>query len=111
MLKFFFPFIKWKFDSSFEVNKDPQGKFPDEPLSGTPGCTSNDKCYLDHIYTQDQEEFFDMIYQWRELMDDFQKVNGGTTKIIMTEAYTALENAIRLYGDGIRNGSHIPVST
>ena len=95
----------------FEVNKDMKGKFPDEPLSGNPACNADDDCFTEHIYTQNREETYDMIYQWRKLLDDFKTVHGGTTRIIMTEAYTALKNAIRFYGDGKRNGSNIPVST
>jgi hypothetical protein len=35
------------------------GSFPDEPL-GNFYCDKNDHCHLDHIYTQDQDETFDM---------------------------------------------------
>jgi alpha-glucosidase len=83
------------------------GTFPDEPL-GNPDCDYNDMCYLQQIYTQDQDETFDMAYQWRELLENYKAVNGGPTKIIMTESWSEVSKAQRFYGDGVRNGSYIP---
>lgn len=63
----------------------------------------------DHVYTQDQDETFDMAYQWRELLDDYKKINGGDTKIIMTESWSDIDKQQRFYGDRVsRNGSYIP---
>ncbi|KAM8713399.1 hypothetical protein ACLKA7_013676 [Drosophila subpalustris] len=93
----------------FEVDLDRYNQYPDEPLSNDTACPdSNDHCYTQHIYTQDQPETVDMIYQWRELVDEFHTVHGGDKRILMTEAYTSFENIIKCYGDGTRNGSHIP---
>jgi alpha-glucosidase len=97
----------------FEVKADDRGNFRDEPLTGPrdgeEDCTIKDNyCYTQHIYTQDQPETFDMIYQWRELIDDYARSHDNVTKVIMTEAYTALDNIIKFYGDGKRNGSHVP---
>lgn len=92
----------------FEVKPDFRGNYPDEPLTG-PTCTnSDDYCYTQHIYTQDRVETFDMIYQWRSLMDSYAASDDGEARIIMTEAYTALDNIIKFYGDGVRSGSHVP---
>lgn len=91
----------------FEVAPDRRGNLPDEPKSGN--CNDPvDFCYLKHIYTNDLDETFDMVYQWRETLDQFHKVNGGDAPILMTEAYSTLDNLIRYYGDGKRNGSQIP---
>lgn len=92
----------------FEVDLDRYNQYPDEPLSNDPDCTPDDHCYTEHIYTQDQPETFDMIYQWRELVDEFHEENGGDKRLLMTEAYTSFDNMIKFYGDGVRNGSHIP---
>lgn len=92
----------------FEVKADARGKYPDEPLTGGTCTNPDDYCYTQHIYTQDQPETFDMIYQWRELMDEFAASHDNVTKVIMTEAYTSLENMIKFYGVGKRNGSHVP---
>lgn len=92
----------------FEVKPDGRGNYPDEPLTNTPGCGPDDNCYLEHIYTQDQDETYDMIYQWRALLDEFSRTHDNVTKVIMTEAYTSLPNMIRFYGDGKRQGAHVP---
>ncbi|XP_070502899.1 maltase A1-like [Chironomus tepperi] len=83
------------------------GSFPDEPIDN-PNCDYNDPCYLNHIYTQDQNETYDMAYQWRELLDNFKIANGGDTRIMMTESYSSVEKAQRFYGDGDRKGSYVP---
>lgn len=92
----------------FEVKPDARGNYPDEPLTGDSCPNPDDYCYTKHIYTQDQPETFDMIFQWRALMNDFAKTHDNVTKVIMTEAYTSLENMIKFYGDGRRNGSNVP---
>lgn len=92
----------------FEVKPDARGNYPDEPLTGASCPNPDDYCYTQHIYTQDQEETFDMIYQWRALMDEFAFTHDNITKVIMTEAYTSLDNMIRFYGDGHRSGSNVP---
>uniref|UniRef100_A0A1L8EBH7 alpha-glucosidase n=2 Tax=Haematobia irritans TaxID=7368 RepID=A0A1L8EBH7_HAEIR len=91
----------------FEMEMGPDNNYPDEPEN--PQCPDpNDYCHLHHIYTNDQPETFDMAYQWRALVDEFKKEHGGDTRILMTEAYTSFDNIMRFYGDGHRNGSHIP---
>lgn len=89
-----------------KMNAD--GSFPDEPVDNKL-CNTDDFCYLNHIHTQDQEETYDMAYQWRALLDDFKKTNGGDTRIIMTESYSEIEKQQRFYGDRVsRNGSYVP---
>ena len=91
----------------FEKDMDRYNNYPDEPVVAS--CPNpDDYCHLQHIYTNDQPETFDMAYQWRELVDEFKREHGGDTRILLTEAYTSFENIMKFYGDGIRNGSHIP---
>lgn len=94
--------------SLFEVAPDHNGDFPDEPLSGQPGCGPDDYCYLKHIYTYDQNETYGAAYEWREVLEEYAKENGGDAPIMMTEAYTNLEFIQRYYGNGYRNGSQVP---
>lgn len=89
-----------------KINAD--GSFPDEPI-GDKMCGTDDFCSLDHIYTQDQDETYDMAYQWRELLDDFKRENGGDTRFMMTESWADIEKQQRFYGDRkTRNGSYVP---
>lgn len=91
----------------FEIAPDENGNQPDEPLSGE--CDDVvDPCYLKHIYTQDLNESYYMVYEFRKTLDEFREQNGGDARLLMTEAYASLENTVRYFGDGITNGSHIP---
>ncbi|EDW60849.1 maltase A1 [Drosophila virilis] len=93
----------------FEIDLDRYNQYPDEALSNDTSCPDpDDACYLTHVYVQDQPETVDMIYQWREVVDEYRKEHGGEQRLLMTEAYTSFENMIKFYGDGVRNGSHIP---
>lgn len=91
----------------FETQND-DGSFPDEPVSGL--CSDpTQTCYLNHVHTKDLSETYDMLYQWRELLEEYQQQHGGDTRILMTEAYTTLEGMIEYYGDSFgRRGSQIP---
>lgn len=86
------------------------GTWADEPKSNNKNCDYQDHCSLNHIYTQDQEETYDMAYQWRALLDDFKAANGGESKVMMTESYSDLDKVFKFYGNGQKEGSHIPVS-
>uniref|UniRef100_A0A1B0CTF6 alpha-glucosidase n=1 Tax=Lutzomyia longipalpis TaxID=7200 RepID=A0A1B0CTF6_LUTLO len=93
----------------FEVPADSNGNIPDEPLTG-PSCPDpTHDCYTQHIYTQNLDETFDMVYQWREVVDEFAKQTDNVPRILMIEAYTPLENMKRLYEDGHgREGAQLP---
>ncbi len=57
-----------------------------------------------------QPEVYDMIYEWRQLLDEWKEEYGGDTRIMMTEAYANITFTMRYYqsDDGKRQGSHIP---
>jgi alpha-glucosidase len=92
----------------FIAQPDAQGNYPNEPLTGESCSNPDDYCYTQHIYVTDQPESYDMLFQWRELIDNFAKSHDKVTKIIMSEVYSSLENMIRYYGEGGREGAHIP---
>lgn len=91
----------------FEVARDANGNFPDEPLSHATN-DPNDYGYLQHIYTTNQPETLDMVYQWRAVMDEYKAKNGGDTKVIMTEAYGDIQLLMKYYGNGTVEGAHMP---
>ncbi|CAG9784858.1 unnamed protein product [Diatraea saccharalis] len=89
----------------YEVDpKDFGGEYPDEPLSGDPKANRDDYEYLSHIYTRDRNETYDIVYDWRDLLDE-HTTKDGEYKIMMTEAYTDIDLMMRYYGNGNRNGS------
>lgn len=91
----------------FEVAPDQAGTLPDEPLSHNTN-DPNDYNYLQHIYTTNQPETIDMVYQWRKEMDDYQAANGGSTRVIMTEAYSSIDIIMKYYGNATTKGAHMP---
>ncbi|XP_060524168.1 maltase 1-like [Cylas formicarius] len=80
----------------------------DEPLSNNSGVDPNNYDYLDHVYTKDQFETFQLIYDWRDFIDNYTATAGGDTRIFMTESATSIENVILYYGTatGSRLGAH-----
>lgn len=89
-----------------KINDD--GSFPDEPRTYNPNCDRYDECYLDHIYTMDQPETYDMAYQWRKLVDDFSTSHKVEPKVLMTESYARIDLTLKYYGNETVEGSHIP---
>lgn len=84
------------------------GTVPDEPLSGLTNDTT-DIDYTTRLYTRDLKETYELVYSWRSLMEQWKKENGGTTKILMTEAYASLEKMVEYYGSIYgEKGSHVP---
>ncbi|XP_023311175.1 maltase A1-like [Anoplophora glabripennis] len=87
------------------LSEDPE--FKDEPLID--GCivTSRRNC-LNHVYTKDLPPTYDIIYEFRKVVDDFTETNKVDTRVMMTEAYTAIEKQKLYYGsaDGTVKGAH-----
>lgn len=65
-----------------DVNDD--GSYPDEPASGlTNDTTSID--YTTRVHTKDLPETYELLYSWRQIMEDYKAEHGGDTRILMTE--------------------------
>lgn len=81
----------------------------DEPVSGKVQDPMDHE-YLDHIYTMNKDETFEMVYYWRQVLDLFKAEREGETKLLMTESYTTPENVMRFYGlaDGTKTGAQMP---
>ncbi|XP_063232111.1 maltase 2-like [Bacillus rossius redtenbacheri] len=77
----------------------------DEPLSGDPGAEPTDQSYLKHVYTQNQPATFDMVQQWRALLDEYSS-KDHSTRVMFTEAYADLDNTFKYYGTKERPGAH-----
>lgn len=81
----------------------------DEPLSGrTKDSKSYD--YTLHHHTQDQPENLDIVYRFREIVDDHHKQNGGLRPILLTEAYVNNTEYTKYFKskDGLKLGSEMP---
>ncbi|XP_063990420.1 alpha-glucosidase-like [Diachasmimorpha longicaudata] len=70
----------------------------DEPLSGNTNDPNN-YGYLNHIYTKDQPECYELIQEWRKLLDEY-KANGGEERVMILEAYTDINLTMKYYESG-----------
>ncbi|GBP27905.1 Maltase A1 [Eumeta japonica] len=92
----------------FEVDKELfGGKYPDEPRSGNVDVDPEDHDYLDHIYIKNQNETYYMVYDWRDVLDEY-KARDGLTRVMMTEVYATIQEVVRYFGEGDRIGAHMP---
>jgi len=61
-----------------------------------------------HNYTKDLPGSYELVYDWRDLMDEFSLIREIDPKVMMTEAYSeTFEGQFRWFGEGRRLGSHI----
>lgn len=59
----------------------------DEPRSSNEDALDYQYSYLDHIYTQNQPETFQMVYHWRELVDNYSAAKGEYSRYILRYYY------------------------
>ena len=71
----------------------------DEPRNNN-SVPDNDYDSLDHIYTKDQNETYQVLKLWRKLLDDYAKVHKTDAKFIITEAYVRQELALQYFEAG-----------
>ncbi|XP_011301863.1 alpha-glucosidase-like isoform X2 [Fopius arisanus] len=75
----------------FRVDAIPQAfedaRFLDEPVKPNTGLPPDDPNTLEHIYTKNQKETYELVRSWRNHLDAM----NGTRKIILTESYITLD--------------------
>jgi alpha-glucosidase len=65
----------FRIDAPAHITED--DRFLDEPPSNDPNCPSPDQfCSLKHIYVMDQEEVYDVLYEFRKVVDQFEIESG-----------------------------------
>nr|XP_018907799.1 PREDICTED: maltase A3-like [Bemisia tabaci]XP_018907800.1 PREDICTED: maltase A3-like [Bemisia tabaci] len=80
-------------------------RFLDEPpVDGTTLEPWNHD-YHQHIYIADQPETYDMIKQWRKVLDEYTKKDGHP-RVMMTEAYSPIDKTMGYYGNTTHPGAH-----
>lgn len=81
ILKFWLDFgiDGFRVDSTPFIYED--SKLRDEPLSNTPGLTPRDYGYLNHIYTTDQIQTYELFGSWRKFLDDYADKNNQDQKV------------------------------
>ncbi|XP_012530711.1 alpha-glucosidase [Monomorium pharaonis] len=72
-------------------------RFLDEPLTGNPN--PNDSGYTHKIYTKDQPRTYEIIKEWREVLNEY-----SDQRIMMMEAYANMTMTMKYYV----YGAHFP---
>lgn len=91
----------------YEVAPDADGNFPDEPRN--PSVQDpEDYEYLQHIYTTNQPDTLDVVYELRGVLKELDEEIGGDEHVLMTEAYAPLNTLMLYYGNGTADGAQIP---
>nr|XP_018917500.1 PREDICTED: maltase A3-like [Bemisia tabaci]XP_018917501.1 PREDICTED: maltase A3-like [Bemisia tabaci] len=122
----------FRMDAVFTIFED--DRFLDEPRSFKPGYLPTDFDYYNHKYMLDQPETFDMIYQFREVLDSYSSQSSKSkkpcsendviecddtmasqllsahtgTRFMATEAYSPISDVMKYYGNTTHNGAHFP---
>ncbi|XP_065369743.1 maltase A1-like [Calliphora vicina] len=91
----------------FEVNMDANGQYPDEEVSGLTD-DKDDRNYLKMDLMENQPESIDMVYQWHEVMQNYQSVNGGDTRVLLIETYAPPAYSMQMYGNATTEGAELP---
>lgn len=93
----------------FEIEPDENGIYPDEELSGLSDDPEN-RDYLKHVFGSDRPETIDMIFQWRQVMDEYQRTHGGDTRVLLLEVYSTPDYTMKFYGNSSVDGAHLPMN-
>ncbi|XP_046614382.1 maltase 1-like [Neodiprion virginianus] len=79
-------------------------RFLDEPSSNNANVSAGYYDSLNHIYSKDQPETYDVLQSWRDLLDKYAQESNTDTKVIMTEGYANTDLVMQYY----THGSNIP---
>ena len=72
----------------------------DEPKSNNTNAAPDEYEYLEHIYTRDQNETYDVLKSWRTLLDEYAKKHKTDDKFLITEAYTTIPLTLKYFTSG-----------
>lgn len=91
---------------TFEIAPQ-NGVYPDEPVNPYEPDEDNFG-HVNHIYVLNQPETIDMVYQWREVLHEYQQAHGGDERVLMTESYEEPAYNMQFYGNKTTQGAQIP---
>ena len=73
----------------------------DEPLSRRPGVRPDEYDYLEHIYTRDLDEIYDVAADWHKLAEEYSRVHKTASKYMIVEAGIDIALNVRYYDVGV----------
>ncbi|XP_058791296.1 maltase 1-like [Phymastichus coffea] len=71
----------------------------DEPKSGK-DVPAEDYDYLNHLYTRDLNETYDVVGAWQKLLDNYVNKHKTDGKLMILEAYTSITKSMQFYEVG-----------
>ncbi|XP_054747119.1 maltase A2-like [Anastrepha obliqua] len=74
------------------------GSYPDAPRGDS------------HKYTENQPETLELLYEWRQFLDEYQQKHGGDTLPQIPEAFTTTETLSTYVSNGTHIGSQLPMN-
>ncbi|CAD7012686.1 maltase A2-like [Ceratitis capitata] len=83
------------------------GTFPDEPVFD-PSISPDPSDF--RLYTMNQPENAELLYEWRSFLDEYQSVHGGDTRAQIIEAYTSIEYLSEYITNGTHIGGQLPMN-
>ena len=75
-------------------------QFRDEPRSNRVDVPSDDYEYLEHVYTRDLNETYDVVGSWQKLIDNHVRNYRTDGKLMILEAYTSIPRSMMYYDIG-----------
>jgi hypothetical protein len=63
----------------------------DEPLSNIPGFTKNDREYLNYIYSKNDPRSYEIVAQWKNLIDAWTNNHNQEEKVHSYYKYDFLQ--------------------
>ena len=72
----------------------------DEPRNSDPNIPPDEYSSLNHIYTRDQNETYDILKSWKTLLDDYAVKHKTDAKFLITEAYTTQPLTMKFFSYG-----------
>ncbi|XP_067627249.1 maltase A3-like isoform X2 [Eurosta solidaginis] len=91
----------------FEIERGSDGNWPDEPRNYLVNDTANYDSLL-HIYTKNQPKTLELVYEFREVMNELDEELGGGQHVLVTEAYENISTLMKYYGNETMDGAHLP---
>lgn len=71
----------------------------DDPRSGL-DVPSDSFDYVEHIYSKDLDEIYDVVKSWTQLLDRYSAANKDEKKILLMEAYAPFDKTMKYYEAG-----------
>ncbi|XP_017471230.1 PREDICTED: maltase A3-like [Rhagoletis zephyria] len=91
----------------YEVAVDADGNYPDEPRN--PEVDNPESyLYLEHIYTRDQPETLEVVFEFRQVLKELDEELGGDEHILMAEICSSIDVEMQYYGNTTTDGVQIP---